>query len=116
MAVNKRPRKKYSPKRTPLAACRYAHFIPKLAVSNEPLKHEEVAEISAPYFAFIEALKAGTATEGMFYAACATHYFNFALLNVFQADTFNAEKTPKPPSASASPCKWKTHRAKLLKP
>lgn len=38
MAANKRPRKKYSPKRNPLAACRYAHFIPKLAVSNEPLK------------------------------------------------------------------------------
>ena len=45
MAANKRPRKKYSPKRNPLAACRYAHFIPKLAVSNEPLKDREVAEI-----------------------------------------------------------------------
>ena len=44
MAANKRPRKKYSPKRNPLAACRYAHFIPKLAVSNEPLKDREVAE------------------------------------------------------------------------
>lgn len=50
MATNKRPRKKYSPKRNPLAACRYAHFIPKLAVSNEPLKDREVAEISAPLF------------------------------------------------------------------
>ena len=37
MAANKRPRKKYSPKRNPFAACRYAHFVPKLAVSNEPL-------------------------------------------------------------------------------
>ena len=92
MAANKRPRKKYSPKRNPLAACRYAHFIPKLAVSNEPLKDREVAEISAPYFAFIEALKAGTATEGMFYAACSTHYLYFALLKVFQADTFNADE------------------------
>ena len=69
MAANKRPRKKYSPKRNPLAACRYAHFVPKLAVSNEPLKDEEIAGISAPYFAFIEALKAGTATVNMFYAA-----------------------------------------------
>ena len=92
MAANKRPRKKYSPKRNPLAACRYAHFIPKLAVSNEPLKNREVAEISAPYFAFIEALKAGMATEGMFYAACSTHYLYFALLKVFQADTFNADE------------------------
>lgn len=92
MATNKRPRKKYSPKRNPLAACRYAHFVPKLAVSNEPLKDREVAEISAPYFAFIEALKAGTATEGMFYAACSTHYLYFALLKVFQADTFNADE------------------------
>ena len=79
MAANKRPRKKYSPKRNPLAACRYAHFIPKLAVSNEPLKDREVAEISAPYFAFIETLKAGTATVSMFYAACSTHYLYFAL-------------------------------------
>ena len=92
MAANKRPRKKYSPKRSHLAACRYAHFIPKLAVSNEPLKDREVAEISAPYFAFIEALKAGTATEGMFYTACSTHYLYFALLKVFQADTFNADE------------------------
>ena len=58
MAATKRLRKKYSPKRNPLAACRYANFIPKLAVSNEQLKDREVAEISAPYFAFIEALKA----------------------------------------------------------
>ena len=50
MAANKRPRKKYSPKRNPLAACRYAHYVPKLAVSNEPLKDREVAEISAPLF------------------------------------------------------------------
>ena len=74
------------------SARRYAHFVPKLAVSNEPLKDREVAEISAPYFAFIEALKAGTATEGMFYAACAMHYLYFALLKVFQADTFNADE------------------------
>lgn len=80
------------PKRNPLAACRYAHFVPKLAVSNEPLKDEEIVGISAPYFAFIEALKAGTATEGMFYAACSTHYLYFALLKVFQADTFNADE------------------------
>ena len=44
MAANKRPRKKYSPKRNPLAACRYAHFVPKLAVSNEPLKDREVLQ------------------------------------------------------------------------
>ena len=99
MAANKRPRKKYSPKRTPLAACRYAHFIPKLAVSNEPLKDRGVAEISAPYFAFIEALKAGTATEGMFKPTPST-----------------PTKTPKPRSASALPCRWKMHRAKLPKP
>ena len=92
MAANKRPRKKYSPKRNPIAAYRYAHFVPKLAVSNEPLKDEEIVGISAPYFAFIEALKAGTATEGMFYAACRTHYLYFALLKVFQADTFNADE------------------------
>ena len=48
MAANKRPRKKYSPKRNPLAACRYAHFVPKLAVSSEPLKDEEITGISAP--------------------------------------------------------------------
>ena len=116
MAANKRPRKKYSPKRNPLAACRYAHFIPKLAVSNEPLKDREVAEISAPYFAFIEALKAGTATEGMFYAACGTHYLYFALLKVFKPTPSTPTKTPKPPSASALPCRWKMHRAKLPKP
>ena len=95
MATNKRPRKKYSPKRNPLAACRYAHFVPKLAVSNEPLKDEEIAGISAPYFAFIEALKAGTATVSMYYAACSTHYLYFALLKVFQADTFGKRYTER---------------------
>ncbi|WP_107971331.1 hypothetical protein [Neisseria elongata] len=35
MAANKRPHKKYSPKRNPLA------------VSNEPLKDREVAEMAA---------------------------------------------------------------------
>ena len=28
----------------------------------------------------------------MFYAACSTHYLYFALLKVFQADTFNADE------------------------
>lgn len=111
MAANKRPRKKYSPKRNPLAACRYAHFVPKLAVSNEPLKDEEITGISAPYFAFIEALKAGTATVNMFYAACSTHYLYFALLKVFQADTFNADEDTE---AALEMAAWK-HYVRAIK-
>lgn len=114
MAATKRPRKKYSPKRNPLAACRYAHFVPKLAVSNEPLKDREVAEISAPYFAFIEALKAGTATEGMFYTACSTHYLYFALLKVFQADTFNADEDTEAAFRIGQSCRnHRHHRQKI---
>ena len=52
----------------------------------------KLPEYPPPLFAFIEALKAGTATVSMFYAACATNYLYFALLKVFQADTFNADE------------------------
>lgn len=62
-----------------------------MAVSNKPLDDGLIQQITAAYQIFVENLKAGTATDQMFYQACENHYLYINFCEVLLAASVNAD-------------------------
>lgn len=92
MATNKKPRKKYRPRRLLLSGYgdRAVEFAAK-AASNEPLGAANIAAITRPMVRFIVKLKAGEAEHTDFYSSCAAHYLYAGLLAVLKRAPIKAD-------------------------
>lgn len=62
-----------------------------MSVSNKPLDDGLIQQITAAYQTFIDNLKAGTATDQMFYQACENHYLYINFCEVLLAARVNAD-------------------------
>ncbi|MFC3873291.1 hypothetical protein [Neisseria musculi] len=60
------------------------HILVKAATSKEPVSGEEIASITAPYAAAVEAIRTGTCTEAQFWHLIENHYLYIHLLGVLR--------------------------------
>lgn len=82
-----KPRKRYNPRKhraysntgIPM------YILVKAATSKEPVSSEEIASITAPYAAAVEAIRTGTCTEAQFWHLIENHYLYIHLLGVLRA-------------------------------
>lgn len=93
MANNKKPRKKYHPRRSLLQGTRgKAPILAMLATSNEQIDTATIDSVIAPFQKLVDCLKDGTTDDQIFYDACAAHYLHVALIEVLRHTKIKADE------------------------
>ena len=83
MAANKKPRKKYSPKRSMLTGTNLPpHILAAYATSPDNMETDEIEDIISPTPVFIHNIRAGTLTEQQFWEFIENSYLYIRLLEV----------------------------------
>ena len=96
MASNKKPRKKYSPRRTPFIGTRTPPYEIALSrTSREPLTEAQIERATTGYKNLIKALPAGECTDQIFWEACENHYLYTHLALVLINAEINADDQTK---------------------